>query len=384
MGAGVAACSLVACLRQAGWEGSVALVESGRGPGGRAATRRSRHDPALLINHGAPLFNISASADQNALLAALNKGGWITPWGGAICSLNGEGHIGAPEPADRFCQGTLWQGRGGMEQLAAGLLAIAAAHRGVTALQTSSLVRHLQPEAQGWRLLGPDGAVLARSRWLVLSGTLLGQRRCQELLGWDAVPLQRAASLRADPMLDQAAAAIAATTATASSNLLLKLPAALTSSWLQQPWRLLQFSAAAQQRWGLRRVSLQPQSDGAVAVVAESSAAFAERHKEVYGSRSSAAQQLGAAPEPGAEAAVIQALNQALEEALGLETKGADRQLMRWGAAFPQPPGLPAALQLCPGSRIGFCGDYVETDGFGRIEGALLSAESLATQLHVE
>jgi predicted NAD/FAD-dependent oxidoreductase len=116
-------------------------------------------------------------------------------------------------------------------------------------------------------------------------------------------------------------------------------------------------------------------------VVVESSAAFAERHLQVYGSRSSAAQVLGAAPQPQAEAQVIEALDRNLQNAVGLSTAGADRQLMRWGAAFPQPPGLPPELSLCPDSRIGFCGDAIAGLGFGRVEGALRSAEALAERL---
>jgi predicted NAD/FAD-dependent oxidoreductase len=57
---------------------------------------------------------------------------------------------------------------------------------------------------------------------------------------------------------------------------------------------------------------------------------------------------------------------------------------MRWGAAFPQPPGLDPDLVLCPASRIGFCGDYVAGPGFARVEGALRSAEALAEQLLAE
>jgi predicted NAD/FAD-dependent oxidoreductase len=78
---------------------------------------------------------------------------------------------------------------------------------------------------------------------------------------------------------------------------------------------------------------------------------------------------------------VIEELDQAVQEALGLSTAGADRQLMRWGAAFPQPPGLPLELSLCPDSRIGFCGDAIAGLGFGRVEGALRSAEALAERL---
>jgi predicted NAD/FAD-dependent oxidoreductase len=383
VGAGVAACSLVAALRQRGWAGSIVLLESGRGPGGRAATRRSRHDPGLAINHGAPLFNTLA-AELPPLLTALAQQGWIVPFDGAILSLNGQGQIG-PALHDGFSQGALWQGNGGMDQLATGLLEVAGRQPGPTQLRPGTLVRDLLPiEAggfAGWQLQAPDGTALARSRWLVLSGTLMAHPRCRSMLGWDGVPLQQAAAALGDRQLDQAAAALAAIDAPASSNLLLVLPPELTPLWLDQPWRLLQCTAMAQQRWGLRRVSLQPQADGRCAVVAESSTVFAERHRHVYGSRSSVTQLLGAPSDPKGEAAVLDALERALQEALGLPTAGAERQLMRWGAAFPQAPGLPAALQLCPQSRIGFCGDYVTSEGFGRIEGAITSAAALAAQL---
>jgi predicted NAD/FAD-dependent oxidoreductase len=54
---------------------------------------------------------------------------------------------------------------------------------------------------------------------------------------------------------------------------------------------------------------------------------------------------------------------------------------MRWGAAFPQAPGLPPELNLCPLSHIGFCGDAIAGLGFGRAEGALRSAETLVDRL---
>ena len=121
----------------------------------------------------------------------------------------------------------------------------------------------------------------------------------------------------------------------------------------------------------------------------------AAANRQVYGSRSSAAQLLGAAPEADQEQRVLDGLQAAVRDALGpglglsLSAAGAgDRQLMRWGAAFPiatgDQPGLPADLSLCPASRIGFCGDAAAGPGFGRVEGALRSAEALAQRLLAE
>ena len=105
----------------------------------------------------------------------------------------------------------------------------------------------------------------------MLSGTLLAHPRCQTVFGWDAVPLQQAAAQLNDPQLLEASAALATIASTASSNLLLNLSEASASTWKQQPWRLLQFSPEAQQRWGIRRVSQQAMADGHWGVVLKGS-----------------------------------------------------------------------------------------------------------------
>lgn len=380
VGAGVAGCGLAAALRQGGWRGSQILLEIGRGPGGRTATRRSRHDRSLALNHGAPLFNITAQPEPQ-LLEPLRRGGWITPWPGAIHSLDGQGKL-APALKDPLGSGRLWQGHPQMDGLCRGLLALA--QRGApTPLWSSTLVRRLEPQRDGlgWLLRGSDAAPLLHCRWLVLSGTLLAHPRCQTVFGWPDVPLQQAAAELAEAQLLEAAAALASIEASASSNLLFRLGESQAQAWRLQPWRLLQFDPAAQHRWGIRRVSLQAMDAGHWGVVVESSASFAERYRQVYGSRSSAARLLGAAPPPEAEARLIAALDRAVQDALGLSTAGAELQLMRWGAAFPRPPGLKSELRLCTAARIGFCGDAIAGPGFGRVEGALRSAEVLAAQL---
>jgi predicted NAD/FAD-dependent oxidoreductase len=94
----------------------------------------------------------------------------------------------------------------------------------------------------------------------------------------------------------------------------------------------------------------------------------------------------GVTSSPRREQALIETLASALSAVIGpwiapLELEGADPQLMRWGAAFPDGSGLASELMLCPQSRIGFCGDFDSGPGLGRIEGALRSGEELAERL---
>ena len=48
--------------------------------------------------------------------------------------------------------------------------------------------------------------------------------------------------------------------------------------------------------------------------------------------------------------------------------------IMKWRASQPSGIAIPLSLQFSRKYRIGFCGDWFEGDGFGRIEGSILSA----------
>ena len=48
--------------------------------------------------------------------------------------------------------------------------------------------------------------------------------------------------------------------------------------------------------------------------------------------------------------------------------------IMKWRASQPSGTGVPLSLQFSRKYRIGFCGDWFKGEGFGRIEGSILSA----------
>ena len=382
VGAGLAGCAFAAQLLRLGWPAPISLWEAGRGPGGRTSTRHSRRDPQQRADHGAPLINFCVDPPP-VLLAPLLAGGWIEPWLEPCARLDASGAL-QPIGAEPLLQGSLYRGCDGMEQVCRGLLALAGA--GCT-LHSSQLVQQLEPLAGGgWRLLGRAGEHLADADWLVLSGTLLVHPRGQALLGAAPAPLTAVAA--SDPELAAALQTIAALGAEPRSNLIWQLEGAAAAPWLALPFRLLEFDAAAQRRWGLRRVSIQPGAQGRCAVVAHSSAALAADHLQTVGSGSAAARLPGVTPDPEREQALIALLTAAVQAALAAwlpETNGqplpGERQLMRWSAAFPSGEGLPVALSVCARSRLAFCGDYLAGPGFGRAEGAWRSGEHLAERL---
>ena len=56
---------------------------------------------------------------------------------------------------------------------------------------------------------------------------------------------------------------------------------------------------------------------------------------------------------------------------------------MNWRASQPLGSAVPLSLQLSDNSRIGFCGDWFEGEGFGRIEGSILSALILEKKINI-
>jgi len=56
--------------------------------------------------------------------------------------------------------------------------------------------------------------------------------------------------------------------------------------------------------------------------------------------------------------------------------------IMKWRASQPSECAVPLSLQFSRKCRIGFCGDWFEGEGFGRIEGSILSALILEKKIN--
>ena len=61
-----------------------------------------------------------------------------------------------------------------------------------------------------------------------------------------------------------------------------------------------------------------------------------------------------------------------------------DISIMLWRASQPSGLAIPESLQLCENFNIAFCGDWFNVEGFGRIEGAILSALVLSDKLNLQ
>mgnify|MGYP006240270973 FL=1 len=363
VGAGLAGCALTHCLGRNGFDGKTLLIEAGRGPGGRASSRRHRDDSIWRIDHGAPVLNFSAAPEGSVagLLHPLFDQGVLVKEHRPVVLIDDQGEQLASPP-----QGVSYAGAPTMASVSEALLQQAPV--GLESVFGCRL-RWLNYSSGRWMLADSERSQVFYAKRLALTGTLLAHPRSLAMLDWGETPLRSAVPQGADRQLDSALEAIAGIEASVRWNLMLALPSIDPVDLPRQIW----LSSESQQRWGIERLVLQPQGDGRLGLVVhglddgqtitpESQPGLMRHHEE---------RQRAALP------VLLRSwplLHQGLERA---ESYG----VMRWGAAVPLSGGLPAELQWCPDSDVGFAGDWIKGPGYGHGEGALRSAMALAEQL---
>jgi hypothetical protein len=361
IGAGLAGTGLAASLRQRGYDGTILLLEAGRGPGGRAASRRRRDDLLWRLDHGAPCFSFSQPPQGRLaeLWNSLLEQGIVQSDRGLVVGLSETGCLVDP-PDHPLLQGPRFRGVPTMASVPEALLQLAGSKtQGAFGERISSLRRE-----NGWWCL--SGQLRARS--LVVTGNLLAHPRSLAMLGWRDVPLRSAVPLNVDPSLDAALEQIAEMRASVRWNLMLEFPRC-ADHLPRQIW----LTSEAQEKFGIERIVLHRQQDQRLGLVvhglddgspitpASQPGLLVEQE---FRQRKALAELLLPWPE------LAQALP--LAHSLGV---------MRWGASQPLDHPLPTSLQWCESSAVGFCGDWIDGPGFGMAEGALQSAVDLAAQL---
>ena len=374
IGAGLSGCSLIGRLGQLHSDLNVALIEAGRGPGGRAATRHRRDQSGWRLNHGAPGFALSGSASKGTetLLASLRTAGVLQRDQRAVLSLDASAGL-SPATSPQACpDGGWWRGVPCMASICEALI------DGSDSLpltrQFQTRVRWLERHSDHWLLENEDRSWSLKAKRLVLSGNLLAHPRSLKMLAWGDVPLRSAVAEGVDVALDAVLSLLQHSQSEVRWNLMVDL-GVLDLNGGELPAQIW-LNEAAKAHWQVERLVLQPQRDGrwglvvhgldsGEAITPESQARLLAQEQQRL---------VGLLPElllrlPDVSAALKQATP------LGV---------MRWGASRPLSHPLPPELQWCPISAVGFCGDWIEGPGFGRAEGAIRSGVKLAEQLHAD
>ncbi|WP_114992160.1 NAD(P)-binding protein [Synechococcus sp. UW179A] len=359
IGAGLSGCALVAALKSKGWCGTIQILEAGRGPGGRSATRRRRDSPLWRLDHGTPTLSFQSEpcGQLRELMTSLEQRGVVRVDRDPVVGLDHLGAVVAP-PDHPLLRGPRWRGIPTMATVVETLLSDGG--NSVDA-RFGERIQTLSRVDERW--VFPGGL---RGRGLILSGTLLAHPRSLAMLGWRDVPLREAVPEGHDSVLDEALAWIANLNASIRWNLMVQFPAMDSDSLPRQIW----LTPRAQQQFGVERIVLQRQQQGGLGLVMHGLDDGALITPETQPQLMTVQEQrlLSLLPE----------ILQPWPSLQGLVSNAHSLGVMRWGAAQPLDQGMPNALQWCRRVRVGFCGDWIAGSGFGMAEGALQSGLDLA------
>ena len=368
IGAGVSGCSLIARLRQCGYENKIAVVEAGRGPGGRMATRQKRGDPIWRLDHGAPGFTFSENPTGalKDLLAPLKESGALKREQGKVLWLNKDAELKTAEDLGKSKQ-EWWKGDPYMANICRELIQKTDNLREIYECR----IRFIEKQEEAWILKDETNESIIKCQKLIFSGNLLAHPRSLAMLDWKDVPLRQAVPKGEDSDLDHALEILAQSRSDIRWNLMVDLG---DCSAIERPVpRQIFLTDEAKAQWQIERLVLQEQTDGRIGVVV---------HGMDPGDLINPETQPVLMAEQ--EQRLIKLLPNLLQALPGWERAQAERRshgMMRWGASQPLDHPLPSRLQWCNKSNVGFCGDWIDTQGFGTAEAAFRSAINLADQM---
>lgn len=415
IGGGVSGCASARRLAQLAPSVEITLYEIGRGPGGRASTRKTRAHPHLYINHGAPYADIRSGLGRS-IVSSLGPSS-VAPFLGARGSLNSNtGEFlrdsNTDEDGDDGPQ-YITGANGEMSEIAASLI------RGIPSIETKykTMVRALSRSAQttggAWELKDKDEQVIGTADWLVVAGSGVAHPRWLNTFSGEP-PLIAAEQEHPDPKLRTALDAIAEQQVSPVLAVFFSCSGPVARKWLSLDYDVAEVEGSSVLskvviQGGTKNEATDADSEDNewCSVVLHSTEEFALQNSGVYGSSSSAARVGDASSDASREDSLIEMMVVALNEIPGVpaidinsdENNEASSQqqsksnydygpvLHRWGNAFPKGKALQEDLSFLPSSRVAFCGDYVassEQVRFGSFESALLSGTSAGEKIAKE
>ena len=360
LGGGIGGCAALKSLSDTTSPSStIALIEMGRGLGGRTSTRFSRDDDRIQINHGAPTADVRTENGLSVFQSLEARG-----FAKEIKSQQSE--------TARY-----FVGHPNMSSLCQGLVSNLSLNPNYL-FQT--MVRGIEPsisngKVDSWTLKDKNGEIMLTTEWLVVSGSGVAHPRWTAAFG-GVPPLVQAAETINNKVLDGALQFIEDIGAK-------PIQVAMMAFDNDETWKSFPDDTSIIETPDdqvLEKLVFQKSSDGGlVSLVAHSTTEFALTASDVYGSKSTAARVGGASSSTDREEEVLGALMASVDVQLKELTCKDDCVLPswgpflhRWGNAFPSGSALKLNQAVIGDAKIAFCGDYVG-ERFGSIEGALLS-----------
>ena len=365
IGGGISACVFASRYLQNNTTKKIALIEVGRGLGGRSSTRISKKFKGWKLNHGAPKINIKNSKNNNLLknyIDVLLENKFIKIDDSELITLGDEHRLGTIKKSE-FDYGDNYLSSFCMSELCQKLIELNNLRANID-LFFETLIVDLKFNDDEWTLTSNNG-VAFKSRYLICSTNLLLHKRSLKILNTNQIPLRNAIPKKRDKKIDLLLDFLNKQSFIPRLTFLIYTNENYSyKDFYSQKYRYFYLKKSLENKYKFERIIFQLQNNNKLGIVVHT------KNIDFINSY------LNSKDEEFFKQIIFENFNKLFSNNTSVNQLNCNEgfSIMKWRASQPSGSGVPLSLQFSENYRIGFCGDWFEGEGFGRIEGSILSA----------
>jgi len=372
IGGGISSCIFASKYLQKNITKTVALIEVGRGLGGRSSTRISRRFKGWKLNHGAPNLNI-CNYKNNLLLKSyideLLDNKYIKIDDSDLVYLDDESNLETINRSE-FSRGANYLPSFSMSQLSQKIIELNNL-RGKIDFYFEKLIVDLEFKNNEWNLTSKNGDKF-KSKYLICSTNLLLHKRSLKILKINQIPLRKAIPKNEDKKIDLLLEFLHKQSFIPRLTFLIYTNKNYSyKDCYSKKNRYFYLTRNLENKYKFERVVFQQQDNKKLGIVIHS------KNIDFINSY------INAKDKDFFKEKIFTNFNELFKENSSINqlTCNEEISIMTWRASQPTGRGVPLSLQFSRKYRIGFCGDWFEGEGFARIEGSILSALTLVQKI---
>jgi predicted NAD/FAD-dependent oxidoreductase len=373
IGGGISACVFASKYLKNNITKKVALIEIGRGLGGRSSTRISKRFKGWKLNHGSPNFNIS-NCKNNLLLKSyideLLESKFIQIDDSDKFILNEDSNLETIKKSE-FSNGDNYLSLDSMSELSKKIIE-SNDLLGKIDFFFETLIVDLKFKDKEWVLTSKNGDQF-KSRFLICSTNLLLHKRSLKILNINHIPLRKTIPINYDEKIDLLLKFLEKQTFIPRLTFLIYTNENYSyKDFYSKKYRYFYLNKNLEKKYRFERIIFQLQDNNKLGIVVHS------KNIELFNSY------INEKNEEVLKQKIITNFNKLFEDnpLVNKLTFDYEISIMKWNASQPSGIAVPLSLQFSRKYRIGFCGDWFEGEGFGRIEGSILSALILEKKIN--
>ena len=351
----------------------IALVEVGRRLGGRSSTRISKRYKGWELNHGAPNLNISNSKNNLILknyIDELLENKFIKNDDSEFVSLDKESNLETFKISE-FSSGLNYLSLYSMGQLSKKVIDFNNLGSKID-YYFETLIIDLKFSNDGWILTSKNGGKF-KSKYLICSSNLLLHKRSLGILNINQIPLRKAIPQNKDKKIDLLLNLLDKQTFIPRLTFLIYTNKNYNyKDCYSNKQRYFYLNKNLENKYKFERIIFQRQQDNRLGIVIHS--------KNINFINS----YINTKDEKLFKQKIFTYFNELFAGNTRINKLDLDHNIsiMKWRASQPAGWAVPLSLLFNKKYKIGFCGDWFEGEGFGRIEGSILSALILISKIN--